>query len=228
MERDRDQEMGVFNVIAGGAVLLGLVLGIKNMRKKNQDSFSNYDPDYDYGENNIPLQHGYEVSDDGYFITSYVTGSARGWRNHNPLNIIKTSDSWIGKIEPNTDGKYEQFISNIYGYRAACMNMRSYIRKGCNTIRKIVNRWSGYEDKGDNTAYVNFVVKETGIPADQVIGIDDWNEITDIMYAMNIFECGTDPAPDWDELIDGCLLVRYGYQRPSISGIGAVGKRRDL
>ena len=221
MRIDREQEAGVATVLAGGALIIGTLLSIGAYVRKKSGSVSN-DGNYDYGENNIPLQHGYEVSDDGYFITSWVNGSARGWRNHNPLNIVKTSDNWIGKITPNTDGKFEQFISNIYGYRAACVLLRNYISKGYNTISKIVDRWSG---KSNNTAYINYVVKETGIPADQVIGRDDWNEITDIMYAMNLFECGTNPKPDWDELIDGCLLVRYGYDRP-VSGIGAVNKRR--
>jgi hypothetical protein len=36
----------------------------------------------------------------------------RGWRNNNPGNVVISSAKWVGKVEFNSDGKFEQFDTN--------------------------------------------------------------------------------------------------------------------
>ena len=45
---------------------------------------------------------------------------ARGMRNNNPLNIIKSEKiNWQGEVKPSTDPNFAQFETLEYGLRAA-------------------------------------------------------------------------------------------------------------
>ena len=46
--------------------------------------------------------------------------TARGLRNNNPLNIIKSENiNWQGEVKPSTDRNFAQFETLEYGLRAA-------------------------------------------------------------------------------------------------------------
>ena len=68
---------------------------------------------------------------------------ARGMRNNNPLNIVKSDRiNWQGEVKPSTDPTFAQFETLEYGLRAALKLLRTYYNKhGCRTIRQIVARW---------------------------------------------------------------------------------------
>ena len=68
---------------------------------------------------------------------------ARGMRNNNPLNIVKSEKiNWQGEVKPSTDPNFAQFETMEYGLRAAFKLLRTYYQKhGCRTIRQIVARW---------------------------------------------------------------------------------------
>ena len=93
---------------------------------------------------------------------------ARGLRNNNPLNIIKSEKiNWQGEVKPSTDPNFAQFETLEYGLRAALKLLRTYYQKhGCRTIRQIVARWDPEGPKVID-AYVNTVCKHTGLTADQ-------------------------------------------------------------
>ena len=47
---------------------------------------------------------------------------ARGMRNNNPLNIIKSEKiNWQGEVKPSTDPNFAQFETLEYGLRAKNM-----------------------------------------------------------------------------------------------------------
>lgn len=115
----------------------------------------------------------------------------RGYRNNNPLNIdYKTFNAWKGKILPNTDGRFEQFENMAYGYRAALVLLRNYIKKyGCNTIAKIIARWAP-ENENNTDGYIQRVCNTLGVPANTPVTTNDRALLCDLVYAMSLVENG--------------------------------------
>ena len=67
----------------------------------------------------------------------------RGLRNNNPLNIIRSATKWQGMSETQTDKHFVQFKTLAYGYRAAFLLIRTYMRKyGLLSIEQIIRRWA--------------------------------------------------------------------------------------
>lgn len=105
--------------------------------------------------------------------TSYLNQSSlpRGIRNNNPGNLKIAPISWQGKIPvaQNTDGTFEQFNELRYGIRAMIMDVTSDVRKGQNTIRKLITEYAPESDSNLTTTYINFVSQKTGIAPDTII-----------------------------------------------------------
>lgn len=118
----------------------------------------------------------------------------RGIRNNNPLNIRK-GNNWYGERPSQSDPAFEEFISMEYGLRAAFILLRNYITGKppawvrYNTIEKIVRRWAP-EVENATQRYINFVAKDTGIDARQVISFNDRKTMVAIVSAMAMMECG--------------------------------------
>ena len=104
---------------------------------------------------------------------------ARGMRNNNPLNIIKSEKiNWQGEVKPSTDPNFAQF--------------ETYQKHGCRTIRQIVARWDPEGPKVID-AYVNTVCKHTGLSPDQQLPpMKEETKVIwcDIVLAMATMECG--------------------------------------
>lgn len=115
----------------------------------------------------------------------------RGYRNNNPVNIRISANNWSGKISPNTDGEFEQFIDMVHGYRAALVLLRGkgYINGGLNTIRKMITKFAP-ANENYTAGYIADVSKMTGIDPDAVISRNDKDALTRIVYAMSIVENG--------------------------------------
>lgn len=114
-----------------------------------------------------------------------------GYRNNNPVNIRISANNWSGKISPNTDGEFEQFIDMVHGYRAALVLLRGkgYINGGLNTIRKMITKFAP-ANENYTAGYIADVSKMTGIDPDAVISRNDKDALTRIVYAMSIVENG--------------------------------------
>jgi hypothetical protein len=129
----------------------------------------------------------------------------RGMRNNNPGNIRHSPDDFQGEIS-STDKSFKQFKSMIYGYRALIKILQNYEKKyGCNTIRKIINRWAP-DNENNTTAYIGYVSKSSGYGADEVIDLgkkdvavkivraisdvenSGWHDTTEIMKAFDLLE----------------------------------------
>lgn len=115
----------------------------------------------------------------------------RGLRNHNPLNI-KIGNDWRGEVELNTDGVFEQFTADFWGYRAAFVILRKYIRKyGRNTIRKIIHSWSP-DGTEKEYAYMTKVSEWSGIGLDELLYYEDRDRMCRVVQAMARFENGVE------------------------------------
>lgn len=201
-----DRETSIISAAGLGLVAIGIYAWWKS--RKDDEQPNNSGSSTQPSGKPYTLNNDYEYNDDGLIITSYTNGSARGWQNHNPLNIvISSANDWVGKFRNNTDGRFEQFIANIYGYRAAIKTLQSYIRKGYNTIRKISDRWSGVSN---NTNYANYVSTNSAIGIDDVIAADDYTSLMSLVYAMAMIESGATPKPDEAEIADAAIMVYNG------------------
>lgn len=118
----------------------------------------------------------------------------RGIRNNNPLNIRK-GNNWKGERPVQKDRAFEEFTSMEWGIRAGFKILRNYISghmgltEKCNTIYKIIHRWAP-TNENNTQAYVDAVVKATGIPAHQRIAFANKKVMCDIVAAMIVVECG--------------------------------------
>ena len=119
---------------------------------------------------------------------------ARGLRNNNPLNIVKSLyNTWQGEIKPSRDKNFCQFETMAYGCRAALKLLRTYYEKyKCTTISKIVRRWAP-ETENNVLAYIRYVSRMTGIGATTPLPpMKEETKIVwcDIVLAMATVECG--------------------------------------
>ena len=97
-----------------------------------------------------------ELRNDGcVFITHNIASPlARGIRNNNPLNIVRSRSQWVGKISysMSSDSVFEQFTSIDYGVRAALILLKNYITKNkLASVRSIITKWCPPSDKRNNT-----------------------------------------------------------------------------
>lgn len=116
----------------------------------------------------------------------------RGVRNNNPLNI-RIGNKWKGLKTPNTDGAFDQFISVYWGYRAAFIILRNYIRKyRCNTVEKIITRWAP-SNENNTAAYIKTVCAKIGYKPDQII-TPTYDDLSKLVYAMAWVESMVTPS----------------------------------
>lgn len=95
-----------------------------------------------------------------------------GIRLYNPMNIRISSSRWLGLV-----GSYKgfcEFSSFEYGLRAGIVLLRNYIRRGYNTVSRIINRYAPpFENNTD--AYINYVCEFCHVDRDtRIIFGDDY------------------------------------------------------
>lgn len=93
----------------------------------------------------------------------------RGVRNHNPLNIRKTKDKWVGLAKEQTDPAFFVFTSDLYGLRAAFRIIRNYVKRTpALTLAGMITRWAPPNENSTKT-YIQFVSNCLGLPDCQQI-----------------------------------------------------------
>lgn len=102
---------------------------------------------------------------------------SRGCRNNNPFNIVKSRHNWIGKVKGD-DPKFETFVHIGYGLRAGIKLLLTYIQRGYNTPRKIINRFAPPSENATNS-YLDFITynyrgERFISPDDVVVSLDDF------------------------------------------------------
>lgn len=112
-----------------------------------------------------------------------------GVRNHNPLNIRK-GNNWKGEVEPDHNRNYEAFESDQYGFRAGARILKSYNKRGLNTLEKIIGVFAPHGDNNDPDHYANMVSKWTGIPKTAAIDVNNADQLATVLQAMARMEVG--------------------------------------
>lgn len=118
----------------------------------------------------------------------------RGMRNKNPMNVVKTTIAWDGKIDGD-DPTFETFSAYSYGIRAGAKLLINYQKLyGINTINGLLNRYApAYENP--TSAYIDYVASEVGV--DQYEQIEVSEHLFKIVKAIIKFEIGAVPFSSW-------------------------------
>lgn len=108
-------------------------------------------------------------------------------RDNNPLNIVRGA-AWMGMSPKQTDGRFVQFESLKWGFRAAWVLFRTYLtRRGVKNLEGIIWRWCP-----DKTApgYIRWVSKKSGIAVDAPLQFhkEYYEELSTIMLYMARYE----------------------------------------
>lgn len=100
-----------------------------------------------------------------------VKTAADGYNN--PGNIRQGSVRFIGEItQPFEYGgmliaplenRFKAFTSMAYGYRAMIKILRTYVKRGQNTLVKIINTYAPASDGNNPATYIEYVKTRAGI-----------------------------------------------------------------
>ena len=115
----------------------------------------------------------------------------RGIRNNNPLNIEK-GNNWQGERAPQSDRRFEEFVSLEYGLRAGFKILKKYMARpprgyGQDTLARIISRWA---PPSENTTdqYIDFVSVRSGVSKSERLRWEDKQKLCRIVQAMCIME----------------------------------------
>lgn len=114
----------------------------------------------------------------------------RGIRNNNPCNLIKTNNNWIGKIEhgKSNDKVFEQFTTMVTGIRAGVIDIVGDIKKGKNTIEKLINEFAP-PSENNTKKYIQTVSNKLKINKNDEIEVNE-KTIFEIIKAIIRIENG--------------------------------------
>lgn len=117
--------------------------------------------------------------------------TARGVRNNNPGNLIKTSIPWAGKVK-SKDERFESFETPEAGIRALAANLRSYQKQGINTVEKVISRWAP-PNENDTKSYIKAVAADLGVAPGAKLDLSDPRVLTKLTNSIIRHENGGNP-----------------------------------
>ncbi|HBT4315735.1 TPA: hypothetical protein MBS28_003995 [Klebsiella aerogenes] len=117
---------------------------------------------------------------------SQPKNNAIGFRNHNPGNLRKASNT-TGK-----NGGFSTFANDADGLSAMARQLMLYGDRGNNTINGIIHTYAP-SSENNTRAYVNSVSGNTGFGAQQRVNLHDPETLKTLMAAMIKHENGTQP-----------------------------------
>ena len=129
--------------------------------------------------------------------------STRGIRNHNWGNIRVSGINWHGESLPQertpeqkAEVSFEVFREPVWGIRAMAINLRHYWEDdGLRDIDSIVSKWAP-KNENDTKAYIESVVRSTGLDARAELDLDDPDILRALILAMVKVEVGSANLPE--------------------------------
>lgn len=137
----------------------------------------------------------------------------RGIRNNNPLNIRRGKTPWEHEItmQSQPDEVFCQFGEMRYGWRAAFLLLRKYIKKyGLNTIEAIIRRWAP-DNENHTEVYIDFVAQDSVIGRRDMVRFEDYEAMYRIAAAMCAYENGAGYHPLNEGGRASRFEMTYGY-----------------
>ena len=115
---------------------------------------------------------------------------SRGLRNCNPGNIRHSSTRFKGEKRPSRDESFKEFSAIEWGYRAMFVVLDTYARRyGLTTIAQMIARYAPANENFTD-GYIRFVVRTSGIGADEQIDSRSPRDMVPIVAAMSQIENG--------------------------------------
>lgn len=148
-----------------------------------------------------------------------VSGLPFGLRNNNPGNV-RAFDNWRGMI--GTNNGFCVFENVAWGVRAFLTDLRTDMRQGQNTIRKLITEYAPPAEN-NTAAYINYVVQRTGIAADTALQENTETfkrlarAIIDMEVGVNYSHYVTD-----SDIMEGISLMSGGVSAGTV-GLGLSG-----
>ena len=144
-------------------------------------------------------------------FTLFQVSLPRNVRNNNPLNIKEfdgDKTEWEGEAVVDTDGTFEVFKDDKYGWRAAYIILLQYLERGNNTLNSIIETWApplgdSGEFENHTQAYIDYITQQTGIRATEQVKLE---QLPVIMLAMSEFE-GSKGHWNIDDVMAGVELA---------------------
>lgn len=136
--------------------------------------------------------------------------TSRGIRNNNPGNLERNGITWEGLSEEQTDSRFCQFDSMVYGCRSLIKTLMTYVNKRkCRTIRDIINRWAPPAEN-NTEAYIKFVSKTVNKDPNIELAFKyDKYLYLEIAKAIALYENGNDALTisdtTWNTALGLCL-----------------------
>lgn len=120
-----------------------------------------------------------------------MTPTPRGIRNNNPLNIRRNpANRWQGRLQSPTDPQFEQFEDMLFGFRAAFVLIRTYMRqRGVSSLAQIVNLWAP-PSENNTAAYISSVESLARVERSIKLDFSQKRKLCAIVRAMAIVENG--------------------------------------
>ena len=105
------------------------------------------------------------------------------------MNLIKTKINWLGKVEKGNDRTFEQFERMEYGIRAGAMDIIGDIKRGANTVNKLITQFAP-PSENNTKAYIKNVCKKLGVEESETLEVNE-KIIAEIARIIIDYENGT-------------------------------------
>lgn len=139
--------------------------------------------------------------------------STRGARNNNPGNI-EYGPFARAMGATGSDGRFAIFPDLQTGTNALSQLMRSYQRRGFNTIDKIVGRYAPAHEN-NTSAYGNFLSNQLGVGRDQPLGADSLNKL---VGGISLYESRFNPLEQGVVIHQSNTTTIQGNSDPALAG----------
>ena len=128
----------------------------------------------------------------GVLNPSQGGSGARGIRNNNPGNIVKSSIRWEGQVD-GQESRFVSFATPQAGIAALGKNLLAYQSKhGLDTVEGIIGRWAPASEN-NTAAYVSRVAKEMGVAPNTKLNLRDQATLQGLTAAIIRHENGGNP-----------------------------------
>lgn len=136
-------------------------------------------------------------------LAGYHFMAPRNVRNNNPLNLERGAD-WDGLTVIPMDVRFASFVSPAFGFRAAYITLIQYLKRGDDTIEKIINKWAPSHEN-DSKNYAEFVANKMGVDVDFEVTPSD---LSVLMFHMAQMEGATGQYEyELQTVVDGVELA---------------------
>lgn len=113
----------------------------------------------------------------------------RGLRNNNPGNLNFVGQ-YGAKLEDGPDARFAQFPSMLDGIAALDKQVGLYLKRGTNTIDKIIDIYAPKSDKNDTDAYKKYLTTFTGLSVNDKIDGSNTEQIKRLIVGIINHENG--------------------------------------